>query len=90
MIAPLAAKEEEFLRRAAFALIAWRAVHAKKSPDTEFHSYLPLIRTAASDPPNFVWKAVHWALRQIGKRSASLHGLPFKSLKSFLKTRTKT
>ncbi|OJJ11674.1 hypothetical protein BKI51_08085 [Alphaproteobacteria bacterium AO1-B] len=74
LIAPLAAKEEEFLRRAAFALIAWRAVHAKKSPDTEFHSYLPLIRTAASDPRNFVWKAVHWALRQIGKRSASLHG----------------
>lgn len=74
LIAPLAANEEEFLRRAAFALIAWRAVHAKKSPDTEFLSYLPLIRTAASDPRNFVWKAVHWALRQIGKRSASLHG----------------
>ncbi|MFN3130902.1 DNA alkylation repair protein [Roseibium sp.] len=74
LIAPLAAEEEEFLRRAAFALIAWRAVHAKKSPDTEFLSYLPLIRTAASDPRNFVWKAVHWALRQIGKRSASLHG----------------
>ncbi|XYK80713.1 MAG: DNA alkylation repair protein [Labrenzia sp.] len=73
LIAPLAAEEEEFLRRAAFALIAWRAVHAKKSPDTEFLSYLPLIRTAASDPRNFVWKAVHWALRQIGKRSASLH-----------------
>lgn len=74
LIAPLAAEEEEFLRRAAFALIAWRAVHAKKSPDTEFLSYLPLIRTAASDARNFVWKAVHWALRQIGKRSASLHG----------------
>jgi 3-methyladenine DNA glycosylase AlkD len=73
LIAPLAA-EEEFLRRAAFALIAWRAVHAKSSPDTEFLSYLPLIRKAASDPRNFVWKAVHWALRQIGKRSASLHG----------------
>ncbi|MBO9419381.1 DNA alkylation repair protein [Labrenzia sp. R4_2] len=74
LIAPLAAEKEEFLRRAAFALMAWRAVHAKKSPDTEFLSYLPLIRTAASDPRNFVWKAVHWALRQIGKRSASLHG----------------
>ncbi|MGS4883636.1 DNA alkylation repair protein [Roseibium sp. MB-4] len=74
LIAPLAAEEEEFLRRAAFALMSWRAVHAKKSPHTEFLSYLPLIRTAASDPRNFVWKAVHWALRQIGKRSASLHG----------------
>jgi len=74
MIGPLAAESSEFLRRAAFALIAWRAVHAKKAPDSDFLAYFPLIRTAATDPRNYVWKAVHWALRQIGKRSASLHG----------------
>ncbi|EEE43790.1 DNA alkylation repair protein [Roseibium alexandrii] len=90
LIAPLAANEKEFLRRAAFALIAWRAVHAKKSPDTEFLSYLPLIRTAASDPRNFVWKAVHWALRQIGKRSSSLHGPALKLAEELFEDQNKT
>ncbi|MEE4012268.1 DNA alkylation repair protein [Roseibium sp. FZY0029] len=73
LVPALAADEREFVRRAAFALIAWRAVHAKTAPDSEFLSYLPLIRTAATDQRNFVWKAVHWALRQIGKRSLPLH-----------------
>ncbi len=68
-----AADEREFVRRAGFATIAWRAVHAKKAPDEEFLGYLELIETHASDPRNFVLKAVHWALRQIGKRSYSLH-----------------
>ncbi|WP_328809214.1 DNA alkylation repair protein [Roseibium aggregatum] len=70
----LAADKREFVRRAGFALIAWRAVHAKKAPESEFSGYFGLIRTAAEDERNFVWKAVHWALRQIGKRSAALHG----------------
>ncbi|WP_428675141.1 DNA alkylation repair protein [Roseibium sp.] len=68
-----AADDREFVRRAGFALIAWRAVHAKKAPDAEFLSHMELIRIHARDSRNFVWKAVHWALRQIGKRSASLH-----------------
>jgi len=73
LVAALAADEREFVRRAAFALIAWRAVHAKTAPATEFLDNLKLIRRFASDERNFVWKAVHWALRQIGKRSAELH-----------------
>ena len=64
--------EREFVRRAAFATIAGRAVHAKKSPDAEFLAYLPLIEQYAFDDRNFVRKAVNWALRQIGKRSAGL------------------
>lgn len=74
LVAPFAADEREFIKRAAFALIAWRAVHAKSAPDEEFHDYFELIRKASGDGRNFVWKAVHWALRQIGKRSAALHG----------------
>ncbi|MEM9634750.1 MAG: DNA alkylation repair protein [Pseudomonadota bacterium] len=66
--------EREFVKRAAFALIAWRAVHAKSAPDSEFLAYMELIKNAATDERNFVWKAVHWALRQIGKRSRDLHG----------------
>ena len=67
-------EEKEFVRRAAFALIAWRAVHDKKSGDEVFLNYLPYIEEASVDYRNFVRKAVNWALRQIGKRSASLHG----------------
>lgn len=65
--------KREFVRRAAFALIAGYAVHAKKAPDDEFLPFLDEIERAADDDRNFVKKAVNWALRQIGKRSAELH-----------------
>ena len=68
-----AVREEEFVKRAAFALIAWLAVHAKKMPDEEFLQFFPVIEAASTDPRNFVRKAVNWALRQIGKRSPLLH-----------------
>lgn len=67
-------REEEFVKRAAFALIAWRAVHDKKEPHSKFLDYLPLIEREATDARNFVKKAVNWALRQIGKRARELHG----------------
>jgi 3-methyladenine DNA glycosylase AlkD len=68
-----APREEEFVKRAAFALIAWQAVHNKKMPDEDFLEYLPVIQQASDDPRNFVKKAVNWALRQMGKRSVFLH-----------------
>jgi 3-methyladenine DNA glycosylase AlkD len=67
-----AAREEEFVRRAAFALLASVAGHAKKLPDAELLALLPLIE-AADDNRNFVRKGVSWALRGIGGRRASLH-----------------
>ena len=66
-------REETFVRRAGFALIACLAVHDKRAPDDRFLSLLPTIETAAHDDRNFVKKAVNWALRQIGKRNASLN-----------------
>ena len=68
-----ATREEEFVKRAAFALIAWQAVHNKKMPDKDFLGYFPIIEQASIDPRNFVKKAVNWAVRQIGKRSVFLH-----------------
>jgi 3-methyladenine DNA glycosylase AlkD len=65
--------DREFVRRAAFALIAGYAVHARKAPDREFTAFLPIIERHATDPRNFVKKAVNWALRQIGKRNTGLH-----------------
>lgn len=68
-----AARDETFVRRAGFALMANLAVHDKKAEDSIFADYLKLIEDAADDERNFVKKAVNWALRQIGKRSAALN-----------------
>ncbi len=74
LIPEFAADEREFVRRTAFAMMAWSAVHMKKEPDESILAWLPLIGQHATDPRNFVKKAVNWALRQIGKRSAGCHG----------------
>lgn len=74
LIADFAADEREFVRRTAFAMIAGAAVHRKKDPDESLLAYLPLIEARATDPRNFVRKAVNWALRNIGKRSRTCHG----------------
>jgi len=74
LIAEFAAEEREFVRRTAFAMIAGASVHLKKEPDTTLVSYLSLIEAHSNDPRNFVRKAVNWALRNIGKRSAVCHG----------------
>jgi 3-methyladenine DNA glycosylase AlkD len=66
-------REEEFVRRAAFALLAELAVHDKRASDERFLACFPLIVTAATDDRNYVKKAVNWALRQIGKRNPTLN-----------------
>ncbi|MCW3835162.1 DNA alkylation repair protein [Sphingomonas canadensis] len=68
-----AALEDEYGRRAAFALLASVALHAKKLPGEPFLQCLPLIAAHAADGRNFVWKAVNWALRAIGQRDAALN-----------------
>jgi len=64
---------EEFVRRAAFAMIACIAWHDKKAPDAEMIKYFPVIKKGASDDRNYVKKAVSWALRNIGKRNLNLN-----------------
>ena len=63
----------EFVRRAGFVLMAELAVHDKQAPDSLFLRFFPAIRRGAADERNGVKKAVNWAVRQIGKRNASLH-----------------
>lgn len=63
----------EFVKRAAFALLAGIALHDKAARDEPFLAALPLIERAADDHRNFVKKAVSWALRGIGARSHALH-----------------
>jgi 3-methyladenine DNA glycosylase AlkD len=68
-----ARREQEFVKRAAFALIACLAWHNKEASDERFISLLPVIREEATDDRNFVKKAVNWALRNIGKRNPNLN-----------------
>ncbi|HXZ29735.1 MAG TPA: DNA alkylation repair protein [Dehalococcoidia bacterium] len=66
-------REEEFVKRTAFSLIACLAWHDKKASDEKFIELLPVIARAATDERNFVKKAVNWALRNIGKRNLKLN-----------------
>lgn len=68
-------REEEFVKRAGFVLMAEYAVHDKKAANDVFINFLPIIEREAWDERNFVKKAVNWALRQIGKRNSMLRPL---------------
>jgi len=63
----------EFVKRAAFALLASLALKNKDIPDAEFLRALQLIEKAATDERNFVKKAVNWALRGVGERNLALN-----------------
>ena len=83
-----ARREEEFVKRAGFATMAWMAVHVKHAPDSVFLDFLPFIEEASSDPRNYVKKAVNWALRQIGKRNALLWTASMQSAQRILQQGT--
>ncbi|MFT2010382.1 DNA alkylation repair protein [Pontibacter sp. 13R65] len=68
-----AQREQEYQKRAGFAMMATLAIHDKKAPDEQFLQFFPLIIAQAGDERNFVKKAINWALRQIGKRSLMLN-----------------
>lgn len=61
---------DEFGKRAAFALLACVALHRKDVDDDVFLERLPMIEAAATDSRNFVKKGVNWALRAIGSRKS--------------------
>src|SRR5262245_37658130 len=68
-----ARREEEFIKRAAYALIACLAWHDKTAADEDFLQLLTIVKRGADDERNFVKKAVNWALRGIGKRNLKLN-----------------
>jgi len=83
------ARDEEFVKRAGFVLMAVLAVHDKRSPDTVFQKFLPIIKREAEDNRNYVRKAVNWALRQIGKRNLNLNKEAIKTAKENKRNRFK-
>jgi len=66
-------RRDEFVKRAAFALLACLALHDKRTADEPFVKSLRLIERAATDERNFVKKGVSWALRAVGRRNAALN-----------------
>jgi 3-methyladenine DNA glycosylase AlkD len=81
MVRKWGGKREEFVKRAAFALLASLAVHDKTDGDGRFLDSLALIERAATDERNFVKKGVSWALRTVGRRNAALHAAAVKLAK---------
>jgi 3-methyladenine DNA glycosylase AlkD len=77
-------RHEEFVKRAAYALMASLAAHDKSACDSEFLPFFSLIKTGSFDERNFVRKGVNWALRQIGKRNAALGGLAIRCAEEIL------
>jgi 3-methyladenine DNA glycosylase AlkD len=67
-----AQRPEEFVKRAAYVLVAVRAVHDKSTDDQTFADLLPTLIAAADDERVYVRKGASWALRQLGKRSDRL------------------
>lgn len=72
-VAQWSAKREEFIKRAAFAMLWSLAMHDKQAGNKQFVEGLALIERAAADERNFVKKAVNMALRAVGKRNAALN-----------------
>ena len=68
-------REEEFVKRAGYVLMARLAVGKKKATEEQLESFLPHIIRGAEDERNMVKKAVNWALRQIGKHNPRLNRL---------------
>jgi 3-methyladenine DNA glycosylase AlkD len=66
-------REEEFVKRTAYALIACLAWHDKAAGDEEFIKFFPVLKQGSTDDRNYVKKAVSWALRNIGKRNLALN-----------------
>jgi 3-methyladenine DNA glycosylase AlkD len=86
----LSKREEEFVKRTAFTLMAALSVHNKEMKDEDFLKFFPLIKKAATDERNFVKKAVNWALRQIGKRNKKLNIKAIKLAKEIQKINSKS
>ena len=68
-----AERDEEFVKRASFSIIAGLAVHDKNANDEKFEQLIPILIKHANDERNYVKKAVNWALRNIGKRNKTLN-----------------
>ncbi|MDD4898140.1 MAG: DNA alkylation repair protein [Methanocellales archaeon] len=82
-------RREEYVKRAAFALIACLAWHDKNAEDSRFVDLFSVIKLGATDERNYVKKAVNWALRNIGKRNVELNRRVIEFAEELLETDSK-
>ncbi len=83
-------REEEYVKRAGFVLMANLVIHDKKAEDKVFLEFLKIIEREASDERNFVKKAMNWALRQIGKRNVNLNLKAIEACEKIRKSKSKS
>jgi 3-methyladenine DNA glycosylase AlkD len=74
-------RREEFVKRAAFSLVAYLSYKDKRASDARFERFLVMIEREAHDERNFVRKAANWALRNIGKRNLHLNRTAIRAAK---------
>ena len=72
-------REEEYVKRAGFTLMACLAVGKRRPDEKRLASFLPAVEREAGDARNYVKKSVNWALRQIGKYNLRLNKLAIES-----------
>lgn len=64
--------EQEFVKRAGFAIMAAYGFADKKADNAVFEAFFQPIMREAHDGRIYVKKAINWALRNIGKRNVDL------------------
>ena len=83
-------RDEEFIKRAGFALMAVLAWKDKEAENVMFEKFFTYIKKECVDNRNNVKKAISWALRQIGKRNLFLNRGALKTAKEMLEIETKS
>ena len=63
----------EFVKRAAFALLAGLALHDKRAGNDPFLLALELAPEAVEDERKYVQKGVSWGVRVVGRRNQALN-----------------
>ncbi|MHA1657287.1 MAG: DNA alkylation repair protein, partial [Candidatus Heimdallarchaeota archaeon] len=85
-----ARREQEYVRRAGYALMALLALKRMKTTNEELLNFLPVIKEGLGDDRRTVKLAISWALRQIGKRNLTLNAAIQREMKSYKTINTKT
>jgi 3-methyladenine DNA glycosylase AlkD len=75
------ARKEEYVKRAAFSLVAALAQTDVKAADSEFLRFIPIIKREAGDDRALVRKALAAALKEMGKRNKSLKKMAIETAK---------
>jgi len=83
-------RDEEFVRRAGFVLMALISLRDREAENERFEEYLNIIKKKSIDNRNYVKKAVSWALRQIGKRNLYLNARAIETAREIKKLGAKS